>query len=56
MDKSKAQARTFLQKFSTTFNTIQKPDVLNNFKKYKTKTIPKNIILSKSKYDLKTRY
>ena len=23
---------------------------------YKTKTIPKNIIFSKSKYDLKTRY
>ena len=32
-----------------------KPDVPGNFKKYKTKTIPKNIILSKSKYDLKTR-
>ena len=31
----------------------QKPDVSDNFKKYKTKTIPKNIILSKSKYDLK---
>ena len=31
-------------------------DVPDNFKKYKTKTIPKNIILSKSKYDLKTRY
>ena len=31
----------------------QKPDVPDNFKKYKTKTIPKNIILSKSKYDLK---
>ena len=34
----------------------QKPDVPNNFKKYKSKTIPKNIILLKSKYDLKTRY
>ena len=33
-----------------------KPDVPDNFKKYKTKTIPKNIILPKSKYDLKTRY
>ena len=31
----------------------QKPDVSDNFKKYKTKTIPKNIIQSKSKYDLK---
>ena len=28
-----------------------KPDVPDNFKKYKTKTIPKNIILSKSKCD-----
>ena len=34
----------------------KKLDVPDNFKKYKTKTIPKNIILSKSKYDLKTRY
>ena len=33
-----------------------KSDVPDNFKKYKTKTIPKNIILSKSKYGLKTRY
>ena len=32
------------------------PDVPDNFKKYKTKTIMKNIIFSKSKYDLKTRY
>ena len=28
-----------------------KADVPDNFKKYKTKTIPKNIIFSKSKYD-----
>ena len=35
--------------------TKQKPDVPDNFKKYKTKSIPKNIILSKSKYDLKTK-
>ena len=35
---------------------FKKPDVPDNFKKYKTKTIPKNIILPKSKYDLKTRY
>ena len=36
-----------------TIHIIKKPDpdVPDNFKKYKTKTIPKNIILSKSKYD-----
>ena len=33
-----------------------KPDVPDNFRKYKTTTIPKNIILSKTEYDLKTRY
>ena len=36
--------------------TQKKPDVPDNFKKYKTKTIPKNIIFSKSKYDLKTSF
>ena len=35
---------------------LQKPDAADNFMKCKTKTIPKNIILLKSKYDLKTRY
>ena len=34
----------------------KEPDLPDNFKKYNTKTIPKNIILLKSKYDLKTRY
>ena len=33
-----------------------KPDVPDNFKKFKTKTIPKIIILSKSKYDSNTRH
>ena len=35
---------------------LLKPDVPDNFKKNRTKTIPMSIILSKSKYDLKTRY
>ena len=35
---------------------FKKPDVPDNFKEHKSKTIPKNIILSKSKYDFKTRY
>ena len=35
-------------------NPLEIEDKINV--KYKTKTIPKNIILSKSKYDLKTRY
>ena len=34
----------------------RKPDVPDNFKKYKTKTVPQNIILSKSKYGWKIRY
>ena len=48
------EIRKFLKVCCNIF--LQNPDVPDNFKKYKTKTIPKNIILSKSKYDLKTRY
>ena len=36
--------------------TLKEPDIPDNFKKYKTKIMSKNIILSKSKYDLKARH
>ena len=48
--------KTGVQMVKNSFMVQIKPDVPDNFKKYKTKTIPKNIILPKSKYDLKTRY
>ena len=44
------------QEISSTRPAMDFTKSCHALKKYNTKTIPKNIVLSKSKYDLKTRY